>query len=151
VVNAIPLCPLCHRNFDDITNPGFIFIPADLDYFIEYEKADQERRRSIGLCTGTTPMRVSPTAESYRDHQIRDGALQAESCGGLYVRYTLRDYFPRLGQPEFVPGPGPFSDPVPWHGAPMAALRRAFMILGDPLLKGIPRQTKQALRTLSDL
>ncbi|KAL5344740.1 hypothetical protein ACLOAV_010432 [Pseudogymnoascus australis] len=151
VDNAIPLCPLCHRNFDDMLNPGFIFPPADLEYFIQYEKADQDRRREIGRRTGTMPTRVSPTAESYRNHQIETGAIPSDACGGTYMRFTLRDYFPKLGQPPFVPGAGSFPDPEPWHGAPMAALRRAFLVLGSPFLQGIPKETKHMLRTLLDL
>jgi len=132
-------------------NPGFIFLPADLEYFIQYEKADQDRRREIGRCTGTIPARVSPTAESYRNHQIEAGAISSDTCGGTYLRFTLRDYFPKLGQPPFIPGAGSFPDPEPWHGAPMAALRRAFLILGSPFLQGIPKATKHTLRTLLDL
>ncbi|TKA39991.1 hypothetical protein B0A49_13781, partial [Cryomyces minteri] len=148
VGNAIPLCPLCHRNFDDMVNPGFIFVPADLEYFIQYEEADQDRRREIGKRTGAVPIRVAPTAESYRDHQIRAEAIDAHACGGTYLRFTLRDYFPKLGQPPFVPGPGPFVNPEPWHGAPTAALQRGFRVLGNPLLRGIPRKIKQSLHTL---
>ncbi|KAL2349672.1 hypothetical protein BJ546DRAFT_1126454 [Cryomyces antarcticus] len=94
VGNAIPLCPLCHRNFDDMVNHRFIFVPADLEYFIQYEKADQDRRREIGKRTGTVPIRVAPTAELYRDHQIRAEVIDAHVCGGTYLRFTLRDYFP---------------------------------------------------------
>jgi hypothetical protein len=60
-------------------------------------------------------------------------------------------FFPKLGQPAFVPGAGSFPDPETWHGAPMAALRRAFLVLGSPFLQGIPKGTKHMLRTLLDL
>lgn len=132
-------------------NPGFIFPPADLEYFIQYEKADQDRRREIGRRTGTIPTRISPTAESYRNHQIEAGTIPSDACGGTYMRFTLRDYFPKLGQSPFTPGASSFPDPKPWHGAPMAALRRAFLVLGSPFLQGIPKETKHMLRTLLDL
>lgn len=132
-------------------NPGFIFPPADLEYFIQYEKADQDRRREIGRRTGTIPTRISPTAESYRNHQIEAGEIPSDACGGAYMRFTLRDYFPKLGQLPFVPGASSFPGPKPWHGAPMAALRRAFLVLGSPFLQGIPKETKHMLRTLLDL
>jgi hypothetical protein len=132
-------------------NLGFVFVPADLEYFIQCEKADQDRRLEISRHTGTIPVRVCPTAESYREHQINSGAVTSDACGGTYLRFTLRDYFPKLGQPAFVPGAGSFQDPISWHGAPMAALRRAFLVLGTPFLQGIPKPIKHSLRTLLDL
>ncbi|KAL1969800.1 hypothetical protein VTN77DRAFT_7309 [Rasamsonia byssochlamydoides] len=33
--NAIPLCPTCHNQFDLAADPGFLFIPTDLQYFIQ--------------------------------------------------------------------------------------------------------------------
>jgi hypothetical protein len=80
-------------------NLGFVFVPADLEYFIQCEKADQDRRLEISRHTGTIPVRVCPTAESYREHQINSGAVTSDACGGTYLRFTLRDYFPKLGQP----------------------------------------------------
>jgi hypothetical protein len=38
--NAIPVCPTCHVNFDDTHNPGLVFFPADLDYFVDSEEHD---------------------------------------------------------------------------------------------------------------
>ena len=43
--NATPLCPTCHSNFDDLNQTNLIFIPTNVEYFIEYEKNDQRRRR----------------------------------------------------------------------------------------------------------
>ena len=42
--NSITLCPLCHRNFDDLNRPGFIFLPDDLGYFISAARADLQER-----------------------------------------------------------------------------------------------------------
>jgi hypothetical protein len=30
----------CHRNFDDVMNPGLIFLPVDLQYFIDFQRAE---------------------------------------------------------------------------------------------------------------
>ncbi|KAF3019925.1 hypothetical protein E8E15_004067 [Penicillium rubens] len=43
--NAIFLCKSCHCQFDNAYNPGIVFFPADLEFFIEWEKADQARRK----------------------------------------------------------------------------------------------------------
>lgn len=149
--NAIPLCPLCHRNFDDINRPGFLFIPSDLQYFIDYERMDFDRRTIIATTTTSIPPRSCPTPKMYFEHQLLSGDIQQGACGGKYVRYTLRDYFPKLGQNDWIPGRGPFQDAEPWHGAPSAALRRAFQVLGDPLVHGIPEEDRQKLRELQDL
>jgi hypothetical protein len=46
----------------------------------------------------------------------------------------IHDYFPRFGPNNtWIPGLGPFQEPESRHGAPMAALWRAFLILGNPL------------------
>jgi hypothetical protein len=51
-----------------------------------------------------------------------------------------------------VPGLGPYREAVLWHRSPMAALRRAFRVLGDPLMvRGVPRETREILRELVDL
>lgn len=87
----------------------------------------------------------------YRDHQIQACKLPEEACGGKYLRYTLRDYFPKLGQHDWIPGLGPLQEPELEHGALIAALRRAFQVVGDPLVGGIPDECRQSLRELQDL
>lgn len=151
--NAIPLCPTCHRNFDDLNKPGSIFLPSDLQYFIDYEIADFARRDLRAKDTGTIPRRTCPDPQAYYEHQIRTGVVEQEdgAWGGLYFRYTLYDYFPNLGQSSsWIPGRGPFQEPEAWHGAPMAAIWRAFLILGNPLC-GIPDKETRLLRELQDL
>ncbi|KAH0556343.1 hypothetical protein GP486_005731 [Trichoglossum hirsutum] len=149
--NGIPLCPLCHRNFDDILFPGFVFIPTDLAFFIKFEQDDYERRTQIAQATGQVSGRTCPTAENYFVHQLDAGVIPEGTYNGLYARYTLHDYFPKLGQPPFEPGPGPFAMPKPWHGAPTAALRRAFQVLSNPLVQGIPTGVLTDLNTLIQL
>ena len=47
----------------------------------------------------------------YREHLRNTGQLAGEDDrGGLYWRYTLRDFFPKLGQENrWIPGRGPFQ------------------------------------------
>ncbi len=98
------------------------------------------------------PVRVPPTAESYRHHMLCMGAITEDDAGGLYLRYTLRKYLSPLMEQGFVPGLGPYQEAVPSHGSPMAALRRAFRVLEDPLtIRGLPRKTREMLRELVDL
>ncbi|XTI92970.1 hypothetical protein V2W45_1498199 [Cenococcum geophilum] len=56
--NDIPLYPTCHRNFNDINRPDLFFIPSDLQYFIDFERADYARRIT----------RTYPTPQMYLGH-----------------------------------------------------------------------------------
>ncbi|TKA61113.1 hypothetical protein B0A49_12752 [Cryomyces minteri] len=149
--NAIPLCPSCHRAFDNVNDPGLAFIPTDLQYFIDSEKRDFKNRTDIARRLGHIQPRMTPTPQSYLEHQMNQGKLPRDACGGQYWRYTLRDYFPVNADKSFIPGLGPFKEPGLWHGAPMAALKRAFQILGDPVVKGIPEEQMNALWELRKL
>lgn len=37
LATAIALCGTCHPQFDCALDPGFVFIPIDLDYFFDFE------------------------------------------------------------------------------------------------------------------
>lgn len=39
--NGILLCPTCHAEFDRFDDPGFIFLPVDIPFFIEFEPQDR--------------------------------------------------------------------------------------------------------------
>jgi hypothetical protein len=155
--NGLPLCPSCHRAFDDLNNPGMIFLPVDLDYFIDFEVKDYNSREEIATTTGDVLPRMVPDPEGYSKHLKEEETWQAmlspEADGGLYWRYTLRDYFPTLMNTDksFIPGLGPSKKPGVWHGAPMAALRRAFQVLGDPTVEGIPEEQLKQLWELRKL
>ena len=149
--NGIPLCPSCHRAFDDINNPGLVFVPTELYYFIEFEEKDHENRREIARRLGHVPPRLVPTPQMYSEHLKRRGLLSQDDSGGLNWRYTLRDYFPVNADKTFIPGLGPFKEPGIWHGAPMAALKRAFQILGDPSVEGITEEQLESLWKLRKL
>jgi hypothetical protein len=46
-LHVMALCPLHHRNFDQIYNPGFVFVPTDFAYFIAFENKDCEKRSRL--------------------------------------------------------------------------------------------------------
>jgi len=138
IQNAIALCPTCHREFDDTQCPGFIFFPSNLQFFIDFELQDFERRRRWAKDGYESPVRICPSAEQYQT-----------GSSNLYERIILQNYLPRLGHET--------SDivdelqPKPWHGSPMAALMRAFLILGSPVLGAITQDQRALLRELQDL
>jgi hypothetical protein len=149
--NGLPLCPSCHCAFDDTNNPGLVFIPTDLSYFIDFEVNDYKSRSDIAQRLGHAPPRMVPTPQLYSEQLKRQNLLPQDASCGLYWRYTLRDYFPVNADKSFIPGLGPFKEPGVWHGAPMAALRRAFQIVGDPSVEGIPEEQLEKLWELRKL
>src|SRR5690348_9894820 len=153
--NAVPLCGLCHANFDDINYPGFIFLPADLQFFIEVEEKNFAARKVHLQATGQYQPRLSPNAAQYLAHQIQQGVVPENAISGLYQRYTLRNYFPSEpgvtapGLDTWIPGRGP-GGPKYWYGAPMAAINRGFAVLGQRIWKNMGEE-KDSLRRLQDL
>ncbi|KAK6498283.1 hypothetical protein TWF506_004522 [Arthrobotrys conoides] len=99
--NAIPLCKACHEAMD--TSPSqFIMIPSDIQYFINYETADYERRHADAR-KGIISTRQPPTAESYWRHLQKQGELEGHpigtgvnrsvrDIGGLYDVYLRVDF-----------------------------------------------------------
>ncbi|OJD17002.1 hypothetical protein AJ78_02891 [Emergomyces pasteurianus Ep9510] len=146
--NAVPLCPTCHNQFDLATDPGFFFMPTDLQYFIQFELKDRERRRA-NMEQGIISTREVPTRDLYRAHQVNQGIIPADSVGGLYLPIFLKHYFHRNRLPfDVLPY---FSRPRQWHGAPLATFRRAFLVLGSGRLNALSRQTRLELQQLRDL
>ncbi|EDN02656.1 hypothetical protein I7I51_07656 [Histoplasma capsulatum] len=146
--NAVPLCPLCHDQFDLATDPGFLFIPTDLQYFIQFELKDRERRRA-DMEQGVISKREIPTRDMYRAHQVKQGIISADSVGGLYLPIFLKHYFHCNRLPfDVLPY---FSRPRQWHGAPLATFRTAFLVLGSARLNVLSRQTRLELQQLRDL
>lgn len=147
--NSITLCPLCHRNFDDLLRPGFVFLPDDLGYFISSARADLQERQKILDEENRVQRRRIPSHEDYHMHcATRDGIAFESLDGGHYKRYTLRDYYPS-GVTLFH-GENPYQDRKTWPGSPYATIRRAFYALGIKA-KNFPAETKADLRELSDL
>ncbi|KAL8814246.1 MAG: hypothetical protein Q9223_006514 [Gallowayella weberi] len=120
--NGIHLCTMCHTAFDAVARPGWVFYPANLSFFLNWERNDFHRRQRHFDKEGNFPHRAPPTIEQYKDQ-----------CSGLYNAVILADFGPQKpgGPAFFVPGP---SICVPtakaWHGDPMATLVRAFRVLG---------------------
>lgn len=141
--NAILLCPLCHRNFDDYASPGFVVVPSDINFFIQWEHKDQERRRAMRLDFGQRTTRICPGPDNYAEQC-------ASTAGGVYRRFTVRDYFSQL-RTRSAPGIGELVDEARWHGDPMATLRRTFLALGNMAIEGIPRDLRTQLRQLQAL
>lgn len=79
--NAVPLYPTCHANFDDFSNSGFIVLPRNLDYFIEYEERDWKRKKDFAR-TGV---------ENGGPRKCLDKEEYAKQ-GSLYNCYTLRSF-----------------------------------------------------------
>lgn len=119
-------------------DPGVIFIPSDIKYFIDFE-LKQRREQSESAFE-----RRVPTAEMYRQHQLEQGIGQPEDRGGLYRPIFLKKYMPNLDIDAI-------SYDRAWHGSPIATLRRAFMALGSGRLGKLPKQTRLDLTNLRDL
>lgn len=67
--------------------------------------------------------------------------------GGLYTRYYLQRCFPEA----MVAAVGQFGEPKHWHGSPSAALRRAQLLLGNTVVRGLPRDVRRKLNELATL
>lgn len=141
--NAVALCGTCHRNFDLACDPGFVFLPSDVSFFIHFEEEDYRRRCALAE-QGITASRDCPTASMYRDHQAKVGLVSPDAAGGLYKRVIFKAFQPYL--PQSV-----FNAEKVWHGAPMAALRRAFFALGSIRVEAFGPQLRDDLRILQDL
>lgn len=121
--------------YDDIRNPGFVFFPTDLQYFIDYEHDD-----AIARVTSKRPRHV-PSSLDYRQHQETNGAITFGRKGGLFRRVILN-------KQEFEQREGDIEPDRTWHGEPIYAIRRAMMVLGS--LDTVP-DTQNQLMTLWQL
>jgi hypothetical protein len=111
---------VCHTAFDCYSDPGWVFFPSDLAYFIQFEEEDFERRVEAGR-NGERVPRTCPTNATYKAHQA--ALVPADSCGGLYRRVTFRPFHSPFANL-------PTSAKV-WHGTPLAAIQRAWLCLGS--------------------
>lgn len=141
--NAIALCPTCRANFDLTSDPGFIFFPSDLHYFIQFEQRDYDKRVQAAS-RGIQEPRVCPSATAYLEHQKESLLIPDNAAGGLYQRVLLQDYYPLLPKDAL-------SQPKSWHGSPMAAIRRAIMASGTMRLDMFPQQAYLQIRELQQL
>lgn len=112
------LCVTCHHALDDVELPGWVFVPTDLDFFLDAEREDFVRRQRELNATGHFPIRQCPRVGDY-----------VEYCGS-YEAYMLRPYGPptnnwRAGRSTYLP------TSKHWHGDPMIALFKAFNALAN--------------------
>ena len=105
--NGVSLCKTCHDQFDSKYS-GYVFYPADLQYFIDFEEQDRAQRPDVS-------QRKVPTAQDYLEHFIRKGLVPQGSPGGLYKRVFLEKYLPVDICEEH-------GTPAIWPGAPLAPL-----------------------------
>ncbi|CAG8899459.1 unnamed protein product [Penicillium egyptiacum] len=145
--NGIPLCPTCHVEFDRFDDPGFVFIPADLQYFIDFELKDSEKR-ALAAREGNILPREVPTSTLYRDHLFEQGIISDRATSGLYQPIFLKKYL--LGG-RFSPEEFGLAEPKHWHGAPLATLRRGILALGSGRICGINLATVTQLEMLRNL
>ncbi|KAL8905667.1 MAG: hypothetical protein Q9207_002481 [Kuettlingeria erythrocarpa] len=127
--NGLPLCPNCHFQYDKPGDPGWVFFPADLRYFIDEEKKDVRRRKQCWREDRKVPSRVPPTAKMYFEYQERKRSLPPGATAGLYAAYIIESFGPERG--AFMVG---YNMTKPWHGDPMSALNKAFRGLTDGYL-----------------
>ncbi|KAJ5269165.1 hypothetical protein N7497_010105 [Penicillium chrysogenum] len=144
-MSCIQLCPTCYTAFACFNDPGWVFLPTDLTFFIRHEIENQQRRAQADLPSG----RNVPTAKDYHDHLAsKDLTSATRRIGGLYRGYYLSDFF-RIGPfpIDFLKLP---TTPKPWHGHPLATSRRGIGILGRARCYALGRTTIDELTTLGD-
>ncbi|KAL4776583.1 hypothetical protein BDW60DRAFT_203611 [Aspergillus nidulans var. acristatus] len=110
-MNSVTLCASCQLRYNNHCDPRLNFYPEDINFFIAFELCDRVRRARNGF------PRTVPTATQYTKRS------------GLYKGIVFR----RKGQ-----GTAVATEPACWHGALLAAFRRAFGIMGYPRAEGIP-------------
>lgn len=142
--NCIPLCSACHGAFDRPSDPCWVFLPTDLDFFIQFEITDQHRRAN----DPASPRRV-PTIEQYRDHQVSENMIPPGSSAGFYRSIWLKDFLHDGHTPlEFLKFLSPAKK---WHGHPLAAIRRGISVLGSARCYSLDATTLEQLTILRQL
>lgn len=144
--NRMALCPTCHILFDSHEFPGWVFLPFDLQYFIDFEQQDFERREKQFNDTGEWPIGVVPSAQNYLQQQAT--LLPQGAVGGLYRRLFFHSRY--SSDAVEIVGENAEFPPKPWHGCPLAALHRAFQSLGSQSHL-FPDDIKKQVRDLKDL
>ncbi|KAJ9303618.1 hypothetical protein DTO217A2_6889 [Paecilomyces variotii] len=145
--NAVPLCPSCHVEFDRSIDPGYVFFPSDLKFFIDFELEDRERRETAAA-NGNPVKRQVPGAIQYRKYQQDKGLVSSDAIGGLYRRVFLKNFLLDGRYPDVLRD---CSTPKEWHGNPIASIRRAFAALGSPRIYVLGSEIRKELELLRDL
>lgn len=122
-----------------------------MEFFIEWEKADQARRKEAAQ-NGAHVSRSPPTAAAYKAHQVGQARVDPNSIGGLYRTAVLDTFFasdlPKYLRRKVLEYRSRLKQ---WHGEPMYTIRRAFIILGTLQVKLLDPEIKRQLRELQDL
>lgn len=123
--------------FNDNLNPGWLFYPSDLVFFIDFEIADRQAR-----VTAPRPRRV-PNSKMYLKHQKYTSAVPQNTELPLYTRHAL--------SPEMACNLRQINGEKGWHVHPIAAIRNAWRALGTLRGNRIPSQDRTKLSYLLDL
>jgi hypothetical protein len=90
-LNAVPLCPSCHSQFDCSIDPGLVLMPVDLHFFIDFEIDDRERRKKAAE-EGLPSKRKAPTSEQYKQHQVANAGKKP----GRTISFKVLAQFDRV-------------------------------------------------------
>lgn len=123
-----------------------IFIPTDLQFFIQFELDDRERRRAAD---GRVSQRQVPSPEVYKRYQVDNGIIATDAIGGQYLPVVVKRYLLR-NTPE-VDIQNILSKPKEWHGAPLACLRRCIYFLGSARVSLLDKDIRLKLERLREL
>ncbi|KAF4767498.1 hypothetical protein N7455_011556 [Penicillium solitum] len=83
--NTIPLCGSCHTEFDMSLDPGYVFPPTDIQYFVDFKRWGRARRKQIETDTGVPISSLSrqvPTSVDYKQHAIDSNLISPTAIGG---------------------------------------------------------------------
>lgn len=149
IANAIPLCPSCHGQFYCHIDPGLVFIPTDLQYFIDFELNHKERRKRAAE-EGVFMKRKVPNSDMSKLHQVAKGVIGPDATGGQYRPVFLKQYL-FVGRLSYTTVQNLLSTPREWHGAPITCLRRCIHVLGSGRVKMLGKETLLQLEMLRDL
>lgn len=108
------------------------------------KEAEEEGKKGEDL------QRRVPTAALYRLHQLEKDAIGLDSKGGLYRPIFLKHYL-HLGFMSLDDIRSRFSKARPWHGGPLACLRRCFLLLGGGRLEVLEKKERFQLQRLHAL
>jgi hypothetical protein len=131
-------------------DPGWVFYPTDLQFFVDFELKGRERREHGATMGQQTATRV-PDAAAYLEYQVAQGKVPVGAVGGLYSRVFLKHF---LGDPPPEISAAlyrHYAQPKQWHGSPITCLRRAFAATGTLRLGSWNAEDVERLRRLQDL
>jgi len=142
VSNGISLCPTCHVNFDAYHDPGFVILPSNLQYFIDFEVANYSQREASAL-RGVAEPRTTPSAADYLAYQIQQREIDTRAKSGSYLAIVFHDYSPFLPLGKLTA--------KEWPGHPLTMIRRGLIALGTARVENWPQDLRSELLKLQEL